>query len=65
MNDKTTVTIQSINKSKDRLKLKNGETFSVAKHVNLASLEPGEKVAITYTKKNGTRDATQVVQKLP
>ena len=60
MAEKATGTIQSIDKAKDQLILKDGKTFDVTKSVSLAGLTPGEKVTITYTQSGKVMDATQV-----
>ncbi len=60
MAETATGTIQSIDKAKDQLILKDGKTFDVTKSVSLAGLTPGEKVTITYTQSGKVMDATQV-----
>jgi len=60
MSNKTTGTIQSIDHAKDQLTLKNGMTFDVAKGVNMAAMNKGEKVTVTYTQAGKAMDATQI-----
>jgi Protein of unknown function (DUF1344) len=56
----TTGTIKSINSTKDQLTLQNGETFTVAKNVDLKKMTPGEKVTVTYTHSGKAMGATQI-----
>jgi hypothetical protein len=64
MTEKATGTIKSVDQSKHELTLQNGSTFNVDKSVNLASMMPGQKVSVTYTKSGKMMDATQV-DKMP
>ena len=60
MMNKTTGTIQSIDRSTDQITLDNGSTYTVVKDVSLAGLKKGEKVIITYSQSGKTRTASRV-----
>ena len=64
VNDQTTGTIKSIDRSTNKVTLQNGEMFNVAKSVNLANLRPGEKVTVTFSKNGNMMHAT-AIQKAP
>ncbi len=60
MMNKTTGTIQSIDRSTDQITLHDGSTYTVVRDVSLAGLKTGEKVSITYSQSGKTMNATQV-----
>jgi hypothetical protein len=56
----TTGTIKTINMKKDMVTLSNGTTYTAAKGVSLANLKVGEKVAVTYSEKGKSMEATAI-----
>ena len=52
--------IKSLDAAKNMITLDNGDTFEVAKGVNLSAFKVGEKVTVTYTQSGKTMDATAI-----
>ena len=57
----TTGTISSLDPTKHQLQLSGGQTFEVPAGWNFSKYKVGEKIRVSYQKKNGMMDATRIV----
>lgn len=56
-----TGTISSLDPSKHQLQLSTGQTFEVPAAWDFNKYKVGEKIRVSYLKKNGMMDATRIV----
>jgi len=58
----STGTIESVDKKHDSITLADGTKLNLPEGIEAESLEPGEKVVVTYTTKNGKMTVSDIHQ---
>lgn len=53
--------VKTADVAKHQLSLATGETFDVGSHIKLDKVKVGEKVTVTFEKKNGKMEASKIV----